>query len=99
MIHPRRGDQIVFNGEIYNFQVLRKQLQAAGVKFRGHSDTEVLLHALVEWGPECIDRLEGMYAFGFFDSQKKQVLLARAPLVSSLSTWFSVVAFWFLPAR
>jgi len=49
MIHSQTGDQIIFNGEIYNFQVLRRELEASGIRFRGHGDTETLLHALTEW--------------------------------------------------
>src|SRR5688500_3682743 len=64
MVHPQTGDQIIYNGEIYNFKVLRKELEASGTKFTGTSDTEVLLDALTQWGPEkTIPRLEGMFAF------------------------------------
>lgn len=80
MVHPRTGAQIIFNGEIYNFQTLRDELLAAGESFRGHSDTEVLLHALVRFGPEIIERLEGMYAFAYHDPAQRQLLLARDPL-------------------
>src|SRR5881227_3011572 len=65
MVNPQTGDRIVFNGEIYNFNVIRKDLEAEGAKFIGHSDTEVLLHALSRWGPACLARLQGMYAFAF----------------------------------
>lgn len=80
MAHPETGDQIIFNGEIYNFQALRHELEAAGAKFRGHSDTEVLLHGLVRWGPEYISRLEGMYAFAFYKKSDGRLLLARDPV-------------------
>jgi asparagine synthase (glutamine-hydrolysing) len=80
MIHPQTGAHIVFNGEIYNFEVLRKELKNDGVRFTGHSDTEVLLHALVNWGAQCIDCLEGMYAFAFFEPEQQQLVLARDPL-------------------
>src|SRR4051812_12226171 len=66
MVNPATGDQIVFNGEIYNFESLRKDLIAAGAtSFRGHSDTEVLLYGLSRWGPEFVKRLQGMFAFAF----------------------------------
>ncbi|HWB55275.1 MAG TPA: asparagine synthase (glutamine-hydrolyzing) [Tepidisphaeraceae bacterium] len=77
MIHPQSGDQIVFNGEIYNFELIRQQLLSAGEKFAGHSDTEVLLHALARWGPDCIKRLEGMFAFAFYNAKDRTLLLAR----------------------
>src|SRR4051794_9892898 len=52
MVHPETGDQLIYNGELYNFQDLRRELESHGAKFVGHSDTEVLLHALTRWGPE-----------------------------------------------
>ena len=80
MIHPVTGDCLVFNGEIYNFSVLRSQLGDAGVRFRGTSDTEVLLHALSTWGEEALERLQGMYAFAFHRARDRKLLLARDPL-------------------
>ncbi len=80
MIHPETGHRLVFNGEIYNFQVLRDELTGQGVVFRGHSDTEVLLHGLVKHGPAYIERLEGMYAFALFDPKDNKLLLARDPM-------------------
>lgn len=77
MIHPHSGDQIVFNGEIYNFKELRRELEDAGEQFRGHSDTEVLLHGLARWGPDYIPRLQGMFAFAFYNSREQSLLLAR----------------------
>lgn len=68
---------IVFNGEIYNFQELRTELEARGCAFRSHSDTEVILAAYREWGPECLSRFNGMFAFALYDSRRKQLLLAR----------------------
>jgi asparagine synthase (glutamine-hydrolysing) len=59
---------IVFNGEIYNFIKLRAELEAEGVPFRGHSDTEVLLEAYKRWGEGCLARLNGMFAFAIYDS-------------------------------
>jgi asparagine synthase (glutamine-hydrolysing) len=77
MVHPQTGDQIVFNGEIYNFQRLRRELLDAGETFVGHSDTEVLLHGLSRWGAEYIKRLHGMFAFAFHNAREQTVLLAR----------------------
>lgn len=69
---------LVYNGEIYNFQELRQELEARGVKFHTTSDTEVLLHSLIHYSPEDIlPRLNGMFAFGFYDTQKHTLLLAR----------------------
>jgi asparagine synthase (glutamine-hydrolysing) len=79
MQHPGTGDWIVFNGEIYNFAVIRRELACAGISSRGHSDTEVLLHALARWGPECLRRMEGMYAFAYFDAVNQRLILARDP--------------------
>jgi len=79
MIHPGSGDALVFNGEIYNFAVLREELEAMGERFVGHSDTEVLLHALTCWGPDCIRRLNGIFAFAFFNKNRGELILARDP--------------------
>src|SRR5713226_1180303 len=58
---------IVYNGEIYNFRDLRRDLEARGYRFRTRSDTEVILHAYEEWGPDCVGRLRGMFAFAIYD--------------------------------
>lgn len=68
---------IVFNGEIYNFLELRKQLLAFGHKFRTRSDTEVILHGYEEWGHNVTTRLRGMFAFAIFDTKTQTLLLAR----------------------
>lgn len=80
MFHPDTGDCLIFNGEIYNHQLLRDELKAAGVRFRGHSDTEVLLHTLARHGLKAFERLSGMYALAWFRSQEQQLVLARDPL-------------------
>lgn len=59
--------QVVFNGEIYNFRELRRELEGLGHRFRTRSDTEVLVHGWEAWGEEVVDRLEGMFAFGVWD--------------------------------
>ena len=71
------GLSIVFNGEIYNFTDLRKELQAFGHKFKSHCDTEVLLVAYAQWGSNCLARLNGMFAFVIFDSVKQLLFFAR----------------------
>lgn len=69
--------QIVFNGEIYNFQALRAELVALGQAFRSHSDTEVILGAYAQWGEHCVERLDGMFAFAIWDARTKRLMLAR----------------------
>lgn len=68
---------IVFNGEIYNHLDLRRDL--AGYPFRTNSDTEVLLAAYLKWGPSCLDRLEGMYAFCIYDGWTNDIFMAADP--------------------
>ena len=80
MVHPDSDDVLVYNGEIYNFQRLRDDLEKYGESFRGRSDTEVLLKGLVRFGTDFIDRLQGMYAFAYYQRQTGRVLLCRDPL-------------------
>src|SRR5580698_5311117 len=80
MQDPVTGNWIVFNGEIYNFRELRKELESAGVEFKSHSDTEVILAAYRVWGESCLTRLGGMFAFGLWDAPRKRLLLARDPM-------------------
>ncbi len=68
---------IVFNGAIYNYRELRKQLQARGHSFRSQGDTEVILKAYAEWGEDCPQHLHGMFAFAIWDEQKQQLFIAR----------------------
>jgi len=74
------GNWIVFNGEIYNFRELRRELESLGVEFESHSDTEVILAAYRVWGESCLTRLGGMFAFGLWDARQKRLLLARDPM-------------------
>jgi asparagine synthase (glutamine-hydrolysing) len=68
---------IVFNGEIYNHKPLRRELEARGHRFRTVSDTEVILHAYEEFGPACLERLNGMFAFAICDTRAREVFIAR----------------------
>jgi len=68
---------IVFNGEIYNHKLLRRELEGRGHRFRTQSDTEAILHAYAEFGPGCVDRLEGMFAFAIYDRDSREVFIAR----------------------
>ncbi|MEX2195800.1 MAG: asparagine synthase (glutamine-hydrolyzing) [Thermoleophilaceae bacterium] len=68
---------LVFNGEIYNYRELRKELCAAGHEFRTEGDAEVLLHAWAEWGEGALDRLNGMFAFAVWDDGERTLTLAR----------------------
>ncbi|MCL8207689.1 MAG: asparagine synthase (glutamine-hydrolyzing) [Actinomycetia bacterium] len=68
---------LVYNGELYNTDELRADLAARGHRFHGWSDTEVLLHAYMEWGPEALERLNGIFAFAVYDPAVRRVFLAR----------------------
>lgn len=68
---------IVFNGEIYNFPILKKQLQDLGHRFRTSTDTEVIVHGYEEWGEEVCKKMNGMFAFALWDEKKKKLMLAR----------------------
>jgi asparagine synthase (glutamine-hydrolysing) len=71
------GLALVFCGEIYNYRALQQELRAAGATFRTTSDTEVLLEAWRHWGPDCLSRLRGMFAFALFDERTGTLVLAR----------------------
>ncbi len=68
---------IVYNGEVYNFQELRRELEDKGVRFRSTGDSEVVLYALAHWGIEALKKFNGMFALGFYDTIRKRLLLAR----------------------
>ena len=68
---------LVFNGMIYNFQALRRELQAAGHVFTNQCDTETIVHAWEEWGVDCLQHLSGMFAFALWDRTRRRLLLAR----------------------
>ena len=69
--------QVVFNGEIYNFPTLRRELEERGHRFSTHADTEVIPHLYEELGHRCVERLNGMFAFALWDETRRELLLAR----------------------
>jgi asparagine synthase (glutamine-hydrolysing) len=69
--------QVVLNGEIYNYRALKRSLEALGHRFRSASDTEVLLKAYQEWGTDCLQHLNGMFAFAIYDLQSRRLFMAR----------------------
>lgn len=68
---------VVYNGEIYNFASLAKELAELGYRFRTHCDTEVIVHAWSAWGEDCVSRFRGMFAFALWDRKREQLFLAR----------------------
>ncbi|WP_088186917.1 asparagine synthase (glutamine-hydrolyzing) [Desulfosporosinus sp. FKA] len=68
---------LIYNGELYNTQDVRSELQRLGYHFEGHSDTEVVLISYLEWGPSCVERLNGIFAFGIWDSKSQHLFAAR----------------------
>ncbi len=77
-MHSADGNAVLtFNGEIYNYRELRRELEQGGARFRTDGDSEVILAAYQKWGVECLSRLNGMFAFAIYDIQRRQLLLAR----------------------
>ena len=89
VIDPERGAQpmslsygqeiywIVYNGELYNTQEVRRDLEKLGHEFQGHSDTEVVLHAYAQWQEGCVDRFNGIFAFAVLEEKEQRLFLAR----------------------
>jgi asparagine synthase (glutamine-hydrolysing) len=77
MCNPDATVWITYNGEVYNYIELRTELEKLGYKFRTQSDTEVLLNAYLHWGTDCLQKLNGMFAFALWDSGKKKIFCAR----------------------
>lgn len=89
VIDPEGGEQpmikelgerkyvIIYNGELYNTEEIRDELRSLGYKFNGHSDTEVLLNAYIEWGSDCVHKLNGIYAFAVWDDYENELFLSR----------------------
>ncbi len=80
MVSPDGEVWLTYNGEIYNFPDLRRELEGLGHAFVTTSDTEVLLHSYLEWGVDCVGRLSGIFAFGLYDRPRRRLLLVRDPL-------------------
>jgi len=80
MSTPDEAMWLTYNGEVYNFQELREELETRGVTFQTKGDTEVVLRAYEVYGDAAVERLRGMFAFGLWDGQRRRLLLARDPL-------------------
>jgi asparagine synthase (glutamine-hydrolysing) len=77
MVDSKTSVALVFNGTIYNYPDLRKELQSLGHAFKSTGDTEVILRSYIEWGEDCVARFQGMFAFAIWNHKKKTLLLAR----------------------
>lgn len=92
MIDPKSGNALVFNGEIFNFQKIRKELEDQfGVRFRSSSDTEVILKSYSAWGISCVERFRGMFAFALYDKSQKIVHLVRDRVGVKPLYWASII--------
>ena len=77
MANAHESIVVTYNGEVYNFRDVRRELEALGARFRTDSDTEVLIHGWEAWGPAMLDRLNGMFAFALYDARRQALFLAR----------------------
>jgi asparagine synthase (glutamine-hydrolysing) len=77
MLSPDKSICLIFNGEIFNFKELRRELEQRGHRFATQSDTEVILEAWLEWGRDCVNHLTGQFAFALWDRQQETLFLAR----------------------
>jgi len=77
MCNEDRTVWLVFNGEIYNFRELRRELEGKGHCFASHTDSETIIHAYEEWGTKCVEHLRGMFAFAIWDEKQERLMLAR----------------------
>ena len=79
MVYNHDGQQyvLVYNGELYNTEEIRRELLKLGHSFDGHSDTEVVLHAYAQWGEGCVDRFNGIFAFAVWETKTHRLFLAR----------------------
>src|SRR6266852_5730145 len=72
-----RATTIVFNGEIYNYRELQRELESRGHRFQTNSDTETIVHAYEEYGERCVDHLRGMFAFAIWNANERELFIAR----------------------
>ena len=79
---------VTFNGEIYNFQEIRKELEQKGYKFKSNSDTEVIIKSYEEWGLKAVEKYRGMFAFAIWDNALKKLFIARDQLGIKPLYWF-----------
>lgn len=77
LTNEKKTIQLVFNGEIYGFNALRKELEELGHRFRSNTDAETMVHGYEEWGTSCLDKLNGMFAFALWDKPKQLLWIAR----------------------
>jgi asparagine synthase (glutamine-hydrolysing) len=77
MISKNQMYSLTYNGELYNYQELRKQLKQKGYQFSTNSDSEVILNSLIEWGTDALLKFNGIFAFGFYNNFNKTLLMAR----------------------
>lgn len=90
MCSEDKGHVIIYNGEVYNYVELRKELEKIGCRFVSRTDTEVILHSYRLWGKECLQKFNGMFSFLIFDRQEKKVFAARDRYgVKPLYYWYS----------
>src|SRR3982750_2730162 len=88
MRDPETGNWITYNGEVYNYRELRRELEELGCRFRSSSDTEVLLQSYRVWGKECVQRWRGMFALAIWDDERKELFLVRDRLgIKPLYYW------------
>jgi asparagine synthase (glutamine-hydrolysing) len=96
MVTADGGDVLVFNGELYNYRELKRELESAGCRFRSTSDTEVVLQALATWGIEALGRFDAMFALAWYRPATQTLVLARDAVgIKPLAWWWSPAAFVF----
>lgn len=77
MVSGQKNHVIAYNGEVYNFEQIKRELEGLGVKFESHTDTEVILESYIKWGEKCLHKFNGMFAFAIYDRVKKELFIAR----------------------
>ena len=77
MLSPDKRYSIIYNGEVYNYLEIRNELIKKGYQFISKTDTEVVLNSFIEWGQECLDRFNGMWAFVIYDREKQELFCSR----------------------